>query len=891
MTHGVTSRSAGLIYWGESGGLNESTSDIFGKMVDFYTRGDAAHWTLGEMMAPPDSPRPIRYMYKPSLDRLSPDAWYDGIDQLDVHYVSGPMNRAFYFMAMGSSGDPGKDDYSLYLTQPGGMAGIGRDKAAQIWYRALTVYLTPTSGYADARLAALHAVRDLFGGDSPENVAVRMAFGAINVGDPYTGADDFTPPHSTASVNGDRGTIQFHADATDDHEVAKLSFTLDGDQVAARKVEAPAPAIAFDLDFDSTTIANGHHWLAVTACDKNVNCGLSNYYTFTVTNPKQQLLRNGGFEYGWNGWWGNWLQQKGSDYGMPAHSGKYYGMLATFIGPDGGVVPMAMYQNVTVPDKPGSVQLSFWLFNHAMYRLDSRDWITVQVRTVGQDLKPGDTVLKTLATYDNTHTRNVYQHCLFDLSEFAGQQVQIYFEDHIGSQDDEGAYAIDDVALTVSDSALPQLTIAPALAKTLVGQPVQFSATIAGMASGGDTSVVWSLVDAPNSGKIDPVTGLFTAPLVVGDYWVRATSAADPAVSAAVPVSVTGPNGEQFQCNPFSFTVGTRESEVLTGYMTDTSMPLVFWATSWGTRGTAEFSNPVTFTAGDTPIHTNIQGNTKHEGWYSWAGIEIKGQTAAHLTPSRVNLLLTTQQAFTPSWTGDVKWSLQEGDAGGTVDDKGVYTAPATPGVYHVTCTGDGGTATAEVTVSQVPALHARIVSPGWEAVVPDKSTITLVGSPEDGLTGQVLTGVKTEWWVYDINTGHRTIYTGNTVSVMLENKIYPGLGYFMAVYHVTDASKYEAFSVIVAHVRNARDGAGFATAVEIARVAGTQMLTAMVTGTGAYSRDVVWSAARGHITAAGLYTPPADGGADTITATSLTDPGVKASLQTPAPESVVHRY
>lgn len=31
-----------------------------------------------------------------------------------------------------------------------------------------------------------------------------------------------------------------------------------------------------------------------------------------------------------------------------------------------------------------------------------------------------------------------------------------------------------------------------------------------------------------------------------------------------------------------------------------------------------------------------------------------------------------------------VKWSVREGAAGGTVDLQGHYTAPATPGVYHV---------------------------------------------------------------------------------------------------------------------------------------------------------------------------------------------------------------
>ena len=41
MTHGVTSRSANLTYSGESGGLNEATSDIFGTMVEFAANNAA----------------------------------------------------------------------------------------------------------------------------------------------------------------------------------------------------------------------------------------------------------------------------------------------------------------------------------------------------------------------------------------------------------------------------------------------------------------------------------------------------------------------------------------------------------------------------------------------------------------------------------------------------------------------------------------------------------------------------------------------------------------------------------------------------------------------------------------------------------------------------------
>ena len=34
MTHGVTERNSGLIYWGQSGAMNESISDIMGEIID-----------------------------------------------------------------------------------------------------------------------------------------------------------------------------------------------------------------------------------------------------------------------------------------------------------------------------------------------------------------------------------------------------------------------------------------------------------------------------------------------------------------------------------------------------------------------------------------------------------------------------------------------------------------------------------------------------------------------------------------------------------------------------------------------------------------------------------------------------------------------------------------
>jgi Zn-dependent metalloprotease len=186
MTHGVTANSDALEYDGEPGGLNEATSDFMGSMVEAYaTRrpgndgvipNTGTDWMMGAQIA--DSP--LRSMIHPSVDGVSADHWYSGIEFLDVHFSSGPLNRFFYFLSQGASPDKDSASYSPYL--PEGMQGIGNDSAARIWYTAMTEWLTPLSKYADARNAAINAAQEDFGPGAPEVEAVKKAFAAINVG-------------------------------------------------------------------------------------------------------------------------------------------------------------------------------------------------------------------------------------------------------------------------------------------------------------------------------------------------------------------------------------------------------------------------------------------------------------------------------------------------------------------------------------------------------------------------------------------------------------------------------------------------------------------------------------------------------------------------------------
>ncbi|MFF3068773.1 M4 family metallopeptidase [Kitasatospora sp. NPDC057936] len=184
MTHGVTSATAGLNYSGESGGLNEATSDILGTMVEWYANlpSNPPNYWIGELINLNGDGTPLRYMDQPSKDGSSADSWSSGVGNLDVHYSSGVANHFFYLLSEGSGAKTINGfSYNSPTSNGSTVTGIGRDKAAQIWYRALTVYFTSTTNYASARTGTLKAAADLYGATSAEYKAVAAAWSGVNV--------------------------------------------------------------------------------------------------------------------------------------------------------------------------------------------------------------------------------------------------------------------------------------------------------------------------------------------------------------------------------------------------------------------------------------------------------------------------------------------------------------------------------------------------------------------------------------------------------------------------------------------------------------------------------------------------------------------------------------
>jgi Zn-dependent metalloprotease len=218
MTHGVTSATAGLVYEAESGGLNEASSDIMGAAVEFFADNpkDVPDYLMAELIDVRGTGLPIRYMDQPSKDAsdrgTSQDYWTPDTKKLDPHLSSGVGNHFFYLLAEGSGKKTIKGiDYDSPTYDGKPVPGLGLHNATNVWYRALTLYMTSTTDYAGARTATLQAAADLFGRAGDAYEAVGNAWAAVNVGPAYVNHIAAVAPSTRAAAVGQPISRQIEA--------------------------------------------------------------------------------------------------------------------------------------------------------------------------------------------------------------------------------------------------------------------------------------------------------------------------------------------------------------------------------------------------------------------------------------------------------------------------------------------------------------------------------------------------------------------------------------------------------------------------------------------------------------------------------------------------------
>ena len=422
MSHGITDATSNLTYAGESGGLNESNSDIGGEMVEAYARAGGTgtvvpagnDWMTGKEIS--KSGQPLRWLYKPSKDGASPNAWSSTIKNLDVHLSSGPNNRMFYFLSQGSNATSSSDYYSQYLTKsPAAMTGIGNDKAYRIWFKALTTKFTSSTNYADARAKVLLAAQELYGTGSKEAIAVQRAYAAINVG-----ADvDETAGGSGVSITTQPASVTVAAGATASFSVGASGGTSPYTYKWYRNGAVISGATSATYSLTAQTADSGAVFNAVVSDSSSpVKTATSGNATLTVgTTSSSEKITNGGFESGTTGWSGT-TGAIGTFTGQTAFEGTRY----AWLGGNGATATETLTQSVAIPSAATAATLTFALhIDTAESGSTAYDKLAVTVKN------SAGTVLGTLATYSNANAASGYQTRTFSLLSYKGQTVTLSF--------------------------------------------------------------------------------------------------------------------------------------------------------------------------------------------------------------------------------------------------------------------------------------------------------------------------------------------------------------------------------------------------------------------------------------------------------------------------------
>jgi pseudolysin len=164
-SHGFTQQHSSLNYEGQSGGLNESFSDMASQTVEAYVYGRNSWQIGGEVMKMRNAA--MRYMKQPSKNcygkipgnECAIDDASQYVDDMDPHHSSGVYNQFFYLLS----------------TSP----GWNIQTAFGLMVEANSHYWTSESTYNSAACGVLQAAADLH----LDPAAIKAAFAQVKVDD------------------------------------------------------------------------------------------------------------------------------------------------------------------------------------------------------------------------------------------------------------------------------------------------------------------------------------------------------------------------------------------------------------------------------------------------------------------------------------------------------------------------------------------------------------------------------------------------------------------------------------------------------------------------------------------------------------------------------------
>lgn len=195
VSHGFTEFNSGLVYSGQSGGINEAFSDMAGEAAEYFMKG-SNDWLVGAQIF--KSSGALRYFDDPTRDGRSIGHASNYTSSMDVHHSSGVFNKAFYLLA--------------------NKAGWNTRKAFEVMTVANQLYWTSTATFNSAADGVCKAAGDK--GYSKADVAAAFSSVGVTTTQCGSGGGGTTPGSGTLNNlsatkgNWARNTITVPAGAT-----------------------------------------------------------------------------------------------------------------------------------------------------------------------------------------------------------------------------------------------------------------------------------------------------------------------------------------------------------------------------------------------------------------------------------------------------------------------------------------------------------------------------------------------------------------------------------------------------------------------------------------------------------------------------------------------------
>lgn len=433
---------------------------------------------------------------------------------------------------------------------------------------------------------------------------------------------------STAVTTGVAGTVALGVSGTPAGATASL---------AASSVTAGSSTA---LNVNAGTATPGSYTLTVTGTEGSATHAAT--VSLTVTGTGGAVVSNGGFEAGSLSSWTTGGVFSPTVTTTQTHSGTYAAQLGASTAPEPNG-DSSLTQTVTVPS--GGSTLSFWYWPSTTDTI-TYDWQEAQIRSTS-----GTTLASVFKVCSNAHA---WTQVTFDMTPYAGQNVELYFNAHGDGFGDLTYMYLDDVSVTPNGPPPNDFSIsASALSPTSVVQGGSATSTIStavtsgsaqsvalsasGLPSGATAAFNPSSVSSGGSSTLTVTTASTTPP---GTYPITITGTGTSAThSTSASLTVTG-NDFSISANPTSLSLaqGAAGSSTISTAVTSGSAGTVSLTVSGTPSGAVASLTPASVTAGATSA-LNVSAGTAAPGTYT---LTVTGTEGAATHSTSVALTVST---------------------------------------------------------------------------------------------------------------------------------------------------------------------------------------------------------------------------------------------------------